>query len=382
MSPRILWLGGVFDEATMTTNRGISPAAIRWQTGLVTALQAAGAELWVVGHVPEPQWPRGSLRKTARNVGFAPGIQGRAISYWNIPRLRSLSLAHSYRRAVQQLCHTHHPDAVLSYNAYHYNVVAARHVQERLNIPWICVVADGPDSATAERQHERHIAHARGLVHLSWYSYRQATHPFKLHLDGGIERLKFSLDASPQTTGEPLVLYTGSLAPWSGVSYLVSAFRQVKNTDAHLWICGKGTNPEVEQAMAEDDRIKHLGFVSDAELSAISQRAAAFVNPRISRLTRNRHNFPSKVLEYLSYGKPVISTWTEGLAPEYRSVLTVLEEETDLHLAQTIEDVLSWPFSQRNTLAAEIKTFLETQKLWAIQARRLLDWLGGQLNIA
>ena len=28
MSPRILWLGGVFDEATMTTNRGISPAGV------------------------------------------------------------------------------------------------------------------------------------------------------------------------------------------------------------------------------------------------------------------------------------------------------------------------------------------------------------------
>ena len=44
----------------------------------------------------------------------------------------------------------------------------------------------------------------------------------------------------------------------------------------------------------------------------------------------------------MSYGKPIISTWTPGLSEEYRDFLEVPEQDTPLSLARTIEEVLGW----------------------------------------
>lgn len=57
----ILWLGNIADEATMLASRAVSPAANRWQSGLLGGLREAGCDVRLLGHQPEPAWPRGQL---------------------------------------------------------------------------------------------------------------------------------------------------------------------------------------------------------------------------------------------------------------------------------------------------------------------------------
>ncbi len=94
-----------------------------------------------------------------------------------------------------------------------------------------------------------------------------------------------------------------------------------------------------------------------------------------TEIGNNRNNFPSKVLEYLSYGKPVVSTWTSGIAPEYASLLAVPTEESPDAFAQTLRDVLVWPRERRADHARAACAHLVGKKTWSYQALRLADFL-------
>jgi glycosyltransferase involved in cell wall biosynthesis len=162
---------------------------------------------------------------------------------------------------------------------------------------------------------------------------------------------------------------------WGGVNFLLKAFELIRNPNIELWICGHGSNSNLDAALKKDFRIHFFGLVPESELVDISNKASVLVNPRPSNISGNAMNFPSKILEYLSYGKPVISTWTPGLSPEYRNVLEILNEETEECLAQAIEKVLSWSNDRRYENSQKIANFLLKEKTWEHQAHRLLDWM-------
>lgn len=374
----LLWLGGVFDASTMLTRPGVSTAANRWQQGLIRGLQGLGCPVVLLGNLMESLWPRGHMRVDARLGRLAEGFVGELLPYWNLPGIRAHSLSQANLAAFRRLCQQHGPPAVvLTYNALPWNVAIGRYARERLGIPWVCIVADGPGSGEpGHAQHEAHLRQATACVFLSWGYYSNWPLARRFHLDGGVQALRFDADHGLSSFNPSAIVYTGMMNKWGGSTFLVEAFRRVERQDIELWICGKGKNPVAEQAAAQDQRIKIIGVVSEDHLHELSQTASVFVNPRPSSIPGNHMNFPSKVLEYLSYGKPVISTWTGGLSPEYAEVLTVLAEETPSCLAQTIQEVAAWDAWARLKKAKEIASFLGSRKLWSIQAKRLLTWLG------
>ena len=81
----ILFLGAIFSENIMLESPAVSPAANRWQKGLLSALEKNGENIYTIGHLPEPLWPKGRLRITSSAGGVAPGINGELANYWNVP---------------------------------------------------------------------------------------------------------------------------------------------------------------------------------------------------------------------------------------------------------------------------------------------------------
>ena len=160
----------------------------------------------------------------------------------------------------------------------------------------------------------------------------------------------------------------------NGVELLADAFGDLSQRDVELWFCGKGRNARVEAAARRDARVKVLGAVTESRLTELSRTAYVFVNPRLSDVPGNAMLFPSKLLRYLAYGKPVVSTWTEGLAPEYRSILRIPSDETPAGLAASIDDVLGWDAERVEELRLRIGRFIDG-RLWSVQAKRLVGWM-------
>lgn len=368
---QILWLGAVFDEKTLFTAPAVSPAANRWQLGLINGLRQHEVGVYLIGHLPEPYWPRGRLRIKSTDARSAPGIQQQLIDYWNLPLFRKHSLSSSYCELLgkleSQLSNTR---VVVSYNADSGAVAGANYVRERYNIPWVCIVADDEAPPNAD-----------GYVFLSWGYYEafDGLKP-KLHLDGGVSEIRALQKASTNENamGRQVVMYTGALTRHQGIRFLARSFHKIKNPDVELWICGKGSEHTVERLAAIDERIKLLGFLTERELDHFSQQADFFVNPRPSNEPCNKKNFPSKVIEYMAYAKPIISTWTDGLSPEYRALLIVCEQETEECLAATIQEVLKWDKVQRSFWTERVASFAKTHT-WFAQSKKMIKWIEQQV---
>lgn len=137
-----------------------------------------------------------------------------------------------------------------------------------------------------------------------------------LLMEGGIDRKLYDSFSSykPHAEGQPLTLmYSGLLNHVTGVDLLLEAMKQVKRRDIRLIISGRGELEKEIQAAAEtDDRIRFLGYLAYDEYVRQLQDADILLNPRNMELPENRNNFPSKILDYLATGKPVISTRFAG----------------------------------------------------------------------
>ena len=117
------------------------------------------------------------------------------------------------------------------------------------------------------------------------------------------------------------------------------------------------------------------GFVSDRELHEICLRASVFLNTRDPGIADNILNFPSKIPNYLAYGKPVVSTWIDSLSDDYRKVLQVVESDAPSAFADQVSRTLMWSEAERQRYLHQVREwFLET-RLWAVQARRLEKWM-------
>ncbi len=150
-----------------------------------------------------------------------------------------------------------------------------------------------------------------------------------------------------------------------------------------FWICGKGVCSDLTQRAVRDQRIKLLGFLSETELDQRLRTAWVLVNPRSVTHEGSRMNFPSKLLRYLSYGKPVVTVWTPGIPPEYREVLRVTEleacdsepEAVGQEMARQVEGILKWDADQRQAWDDKIQQFIVPGKLWSRQVKRLVEFL-------
>lgn len=368
----ILYLGGIFSEEIMIERRAISPAANRWQNGLLSALKKAEESVILLGHKPEPLWPKGPIY-IGKHSMIDKNTEA-SVSYWNVPALRRWSLTYSYLNEFKKLCQKHgKPKCVVSYNLSLQNISIGLYAQHNLNIPWIPIFADIPDNRFELNGHNQALHEAAGRIFLSWHAYENCQSLPKLHLDGGVEKIH---ELKITTTAPPLIIFfSGFMNKLAGVELLIQAFSKMPRSDLKLWLCGKGVIGSIIQAINADKRITYFGCVSEEKLEYLSKQSFVMVNPRDPNRNGNNENFPSKVLEYLTYCKPVVSTWTGGLSPEYKDVLEITKSATPDDIAASIENVLNWDQAKLIACGQKAVAFLTAKKMWNIQSRRFINFI-------
>jgi glycosyltransferase involved in cell wall biosynthesis len=371
---RIVWLGPIQPEGRMPRSAAASPAAVRWSEGFVGGLDANGVSCRMVGHEPTRAWPWGPLRPrphAARDGGRTSGL-----AYTNVPGIRGPSLDKAYAAAVRRQIDEFAPDLVVTYNAepFHAGAVAAA---AGAGVPWIPIVLDAPDPDASWGNIADLVRGACGVVFLSHWASVNCPWPGSLHLDGGIVPQP-AADATDPVA--PVVLYTGAKGPWAGLDLLLDAWREVRRSDARLWVCGQGRHDRLRTMAAADARITDFGMVEETRLRQLRDQATVLVNPRSPSYPGNLMNFPSKLLDYLGTGKPVVTTRTAGLAPEYDRVLVFAEPAEPASLAAAIDAVLQWTPEQRAAHRRHVERFAAEHGDWRRAAAAFLSWASRRLE--
>ncbi len=175
------------------------------------------------------------------------------------------------------------------------------------------------------------------------------------------------------------VVYTGELNERYGIKDLVDAFDHISRPDVELVICGDGQMSDyLAERSAADSRVIWLGRVSREEALRWQRSADVLVNPRQGTADFTKYSFPSKNLEYLYSGKPVIAYPNDGMPPEYDDHFLYISEAGPEAIARAIEHVMAMPESERRAIGERAREFVETEKSVDRQMGRVLAFIGGR----
>ena len=163
---------------------------------------------------------------------------------------------------------------------------------------------------------------------------------------------------------------------------LLNAFERLPGDRYRLWITGDGEcRRDVEAAAARDPRITYFGFLPYARVIELYGRAAILLNPHLTTVRSARYQFPSKILEYLAAGRPVVSTSTPGVAEEYGHVVRLSSADTPEAFAAAMQEAASLPFEARIEEGRRGREFVLEAKSWKRQGERIVSFIREQLEI-
>jgi len=119
--------------------------------------------------------------------------------------------------------------------------------------------------------------------------------------------------------GIKYIVYTGKMNEKFGVKLLVDAFMLMEGSEYRLILCGRGDmDAYIKEQCGKDRRIVALGQVTPEVAQEWVLKADVLVNPRPNNEEYTKYSFPSKNIEYLASGNPVVTYMLDGMTEWYR----------------------------------------------------------------
>lgn len=374
---KILWVGPFFSDEALTSKRAPNQAAAKWSRGLLHGLKRNGCEIRVIDHCPEQRWPRGKVFwQDDAPKWFLDWFPCERIAYCNVVGIKERWLDWSYARAARRIFKRWTPDVVLCYNSLHSFNVAAMREATTAGVKCVPIILDGDDPRKDDWQKLlRDNRYASGVVFLSWWmlqNYPKRDMPL-FHMDGGADAFKGEEPKQIEKSIYTLV-HTGALDYWRGLDFMKGVVKNCKRRDVRFVFCGKCDKEKMWAEFSNDPRVDVRGFLSNEELDEICRGADAFLNVRTPGIGDNLVNYPSKVPQYMAWGKPVVSTWNDSFSPEYREILNVCDD-TPEGFCRELDAVLDWNNDEKVAKFCQIKSWFEERKSWLKQSERLNKYL-------
>jgi glycosyltransferase involved in cell wall biosynthesis len=99
------------------------------------------------------------------------------------------------------------------------------------------------------------------------------------------------------------------------------------------------------------------------------------LNIRLTRRIETTYYFPSKLMEYLASGAPVITTCPGHVRDEFSELAFLVEDESAEGLADVIRAVAAMPGTERDSRARKARAFMAEHRTWTAQAKRIVEFL-------
>ena len=148
-------------------------------------------------------------------------------------------------------------------------------------------------------------------------------------IEGIITRQELERPVVPkESDGLIRVVYTGKLNACFGVKKLVDAFCMLPDPNYRLILCGRGDCENyIKEKSAADSRILYQGQVTADVAGEYIRKADVLVNPRPNDGEYTKYSFPSKNIEYLLSGNPVVGYMLSGMPEDYRRFMHIVPDD-------------------------------------------------------
>lgn len=176
-------------------------------------------------------------------------------------------------------------------------------------------------------------------------------------------------------TQNDVIMYAGALREQYGLKNLIEGFQNYKNENARLWIFGDGDYKDrINKASNIDNRIEFYGTVKLEEVIKKEIEANLLINPRPINKEFTKYSFPSKNMEYMVSGTPILTTKLPGMPNEYYDYIYTIDGDTSQDITEAFKNVLDGISRQElHNMGERAKEFVLNNKNNIIQAQKIID---------
>ena len=173
-----------------------------------------------------------------------------------------------------------------------------------------------------------------------------------------------------------ICFYAGGVSKQYGLQMLVEGFRKADIPNTQLHIYGPGDYvQELEQISKEDTRVYYGGMLMNSEIIEKEMDATLLINPRPTNEAYVKYSFPSKNMEYMASGTPVLTTALPGMPEEYYPHVFVIQEETPEGMAEALKMALSHSEEELFQKGLSAREFVLKERSNVVQAKKILEML-------
>ena len=188
--------------------------------------------------------------------------------------------------------------------------------------------------------------------------------------------MKEKVPSMEKKTAVRTVFYAGGVSRQYGLADLTEGFLQADIPNTRLEIYGPGDYvKELQQIAEKDDRVYYGGMLLNTQIVEKEQEATLLVNPRPTHEEFVKYSFPSKTMEYMVSGTPVLTTKLPGMPKEYYPHVYFIEEESAAGIASALKTVLAASDEDLFQKGQDARAFVLDSRNNVVQAKKLLELL-------
>lgn len=391
------FIGGLFPKEKEhaireNTIRNLQSAANNLQWKFVEGIEAnVPNRLKLLNSVYIGSFPRKYKRWVVKASEFEHGSEVTDVDtgFVNLPIVKELFRAHSLKKAVKKSLRAVAPDSSTAFIGYAATIpIIETLIYAKKSCPGaVCclIVPDVPhfmnlsSNATSLLARLKNALVEKRLKMLDCYVLLTKYMAQELGIEDkpkvvieGIsdETADTHSECETNKPGEKEIVYTGTLQYKYGVGDLLGAFQKIDDPEARLTICGEGeVASEVMLAAESDKRIKYLGVLPPGQIQKIQRRAYLLVNPRRNDFEFAKYSFPSKMMEYLSSGRPVLAFPLDGIPAEYSPFYLGIDESG---LETCLREALEMDSDYLREIGERARRFVTKEKGRRSQASKLI----------
>ena len=171
------------------------------------------------------------------------------------------------------------------------------------------------------------------------------------------------------------IVYSGSLHKKYGIQNYINAIRLIKDKDIVFYIFGSGEmEDEIIELSKKDERVKFMGYKPRSEVLEFQRNATLLINPRNDKEEFVKYSFPSKLIEYMLSGTPVLTSKLPCIPEEYYPYLFFIDGEiTPQNLKNSILKNICLNEKVLERRGQEARKFVLENKNYIVQGEKILN---------
>ncbi len=351
----VLFLGGVFAkeneaEVIVQSKKGVEFSANQMQIKLIKGLRNK-IEMQVISAPFIGCYPNRS------GIFWFHGFNVPQTSYSYVPfcnlwGFRNISRSYSLKRALRDFVTCKNTDKlIVVYSVHDPFLSAASYAKKKDSAIRICLIApDLPQYMNLEVKKslcykifkhidiysiKKHLKNIDSVVVLTnemvtALKLENIPHMVQEGVITDISNARLNIGEKANEDELVKIVYTGKLYDKFGIRNLIDAFMTINKSNYRLILCGDGDAADYALKNSKiDKRILYKGQVSPSKAQEYISEATVLVNPRPNNEEYTRYSFPSKTIEYLLSGKPVVAYALDGMPANYRKFIFKVDENIE-----------------------------------------------------